>query len=198
MGVFGAVPSDPYRAGAFAGWQLAKGGGRPYEGNSMVNRTTSALVSGIAVVSAAAIGAQNGPHQPATAAWYALLRKPAPTPPGPAIAGAWGLLEILLSLTGYKLLRASQSGSRNAALCTWLLTLAGLAGYPWLFFARKRLAASTAASSAMLASATGLAIAARRVDKPAAMMTVPLLLWLGYASLLSEELWRRNPKLSRD
>jgi tryptophan-rich sensory protein len=40
-------------------------------------------------------------------------------------------------------------------------------------------------------------IAAREVDEPAAIMTVPLLFWLGFAALLSEELWRRNPNLSR-
>jgi tryptophan-rich sensory protein len=43
-----------------------------------------------------------------------------------------------------------------------------------------------------------MAIAARKVDQPAAVMTMPLLFWLGFATLLSEELWRRNPSLSRD
>ena len=34
--------------------------------------------------------------------------------------------------------------------------------------------------------------AARDVDPPAAAMTVPLTIWLGFATFLSEELWRRN------
>ena len=41
----------------------------------------------------------------------------------------------------------------------------------------------------MLAAALGTAAAAREVDRPAAAMTVPLTLWLGFATLLSEELW---------
>ncbi|MBC7799290.1 MAG: tryptophan-rich sensory protein, partial [Gemmatimonadaceae bacterium] len=126
------------------------------------------------------------------------LRKPPFTPPGPAIGAAWGVLELLLAGTGYRLLRRPPSDARNAAVGAWSLTLLGLAGYPWLFFRRKRLAASTVASGAMLLSAAGTAIAAREVDRPAAAMTVPLLLWLGFATLLSEELWRRNPRLSRD
>ncbi len=163
-----------------------------------MDRNTSALVAAAAVLAAAVTGARNGPQRPSTAAWYALLRKPGYTPPGPLIGAAWTVLETLLAATGYRLLRAPTTATRNAALGAWGLTLTGLAGYPWLFFRRKRLASSTAAAGAMLASATGLAYAAREVDRPAAAMTVPLLLWLGFATVLSEELWRRNPRLSRD
>ncbi len=162
-----------------------------------MDRNTSALVAGSAVLAAAMAGARNGPQRPSTAAWYAMLRKPGYTPPGPLIGAAWGVLETLLAATGYRLLRARRQDARSVALGCWGLTLAGLAGYPWLFFGRKRLASSTAASGAMLASAAGLAFAARDVDEPAAAMTVPLLLWLGFATVLSEELWRRNPRLSR-
>lgn len=163
-----------------------------------MDRNTSALVAGGAVLAAAMTGASNGPQRPSTAAWYAMLRKPGYTPPGPLIGATWGVLETLLAATGYRLLRAPRQVARDAALGAWGLTLVGLAGYPWLFFRRKRLASSTAASGAMFASAAGLAFAAKEVDEPAAAMTVPLLLWLGFATVLSEELWRRNPRLSRD
>lgn len=163
-----------------------------------MDKTASALTTGAAVLTAAVIGGRNGPQRPATAAWYALLRKPPFTPPGPVIGGAWGVLELLLAGAGYRLLRRPRSEARTAAVGAWSLTLLGLAGYPWLFFGRKRLASSTAASGAMLLAAAGTALAAREVDKPAAAMTVPLVLWLCFATLLSEELWRRNPRLSRD
>lgn len=120
------------------------------------------------------------------------------TRPGPVIGTAWTVLEKLLAATGYRLLRAPDTVPARAAVGAWALTLVGLAGYPWLFFGRRRLAASTEAAGAMLASAAGLAYAARKVDPPAAIMTAPLLLWLGFATVLSEELWRRNPRLSRD
>ncbi len=163
-----------------------------------MDKNASALVSGAAVLTAAIIGARNGPQRPVTAAWYAVLRKPEFTPPGPLIGAAWGALELLLVGTGYRLLRAPRAEARNAAVGAWSLTLLGLAGYPWLFFRQKRLASSAVASGAMLLSAAGTAVAAREVDKPAAAMTVPLLLWLSFATVLSEELWRRNPLLSRD
>ena len=108
------------------------------------------------------------------------------------------MLELLLAGTGYRLLRAKPAEARTAAVGAWGLTLLGLAGYPYLFFNEKRLGSSTVASGAMLASAAGTVIAAREVDKPAAAMTVPLVLWVGFATLLTEEVWRRNRWLSRD
>jgi benzodiazapine receptor len=67
-----------------------------------------------------------------------------------------------------------------------------LAAFPYLFFGRKKLGASTVASAAMLAAAAGTALNARTVDKPAAVMTLPLLAWVGFATILSGDLYRRN------
>lgn len=157
----------------------------------MDKRVAAAVAVG-SVLSAAVLGARNGPQRPMTALWYARLDKPSYTPPGPLIGAAWGTLELLLAGSGYRLLQAPNTEARNAALGSWALTLVGLAGYPWLFFRRKQLGGSTVASASMLAAALGTAAAAREVDRPAALMTVPLTLWLGFATVLSEELWRRN------
>jgi tryptophan-rich sensory protein len=154
------------------------------------------------VLAAAVVGARNGPQRPSTALWYALLRKPAYTPPGPAVGVAWTLLEGLLALIGYRLMRASpqagRSQARALALGGWLGTLAGLAGYPWLFFTRRRLGASAAASGAMLASAVIMTTGARRLDRTAAVLAVPLIAWLGFANILGDQLWLANRRSSRD
>jgi len=164
----------------------------------LMERNASALLSGAAVLIAALAGARNGPQRPDTAVWYFLLRKPDHTPPSPFIGVVWLCLEALLVAIGYRFLRAPRSGVRGLALGAWALTLVGLAGYPMLFFRRKRLRASAGVAAAMLTSASGMTYAASKADPPAALMTVPLLVWLGSATVLSEELWRRNPRLSRD
>ncbi len=159
-----------------------------------MDRGLSALIAGATVLTAGAVGATNGPQRPATAAWYGLLRKPGFTPSGRVIAPAWGILELLLAGTGYRLLQAPGTQARSAALGSWCMTLLGLAIYPWLFFGRKRLGTSALASGAMLVSAAATVVEARKVDKPAAAMTVPLLFWLSFATILSEELWRENKR----
>jgi tryptophan-rich sensory protein len=157
-----------------------------------MNKQAAAVVAVGSVLAAAALGARNGPQRPMTALWYASLRKPPLTPPGPVVGAAWGALELLLAGAGYRLLQARPGGARSAAVGSWALTLLGLAGYPWLFFRQKQLGSSAVASASMLAAALGTAAAARDVDPPAAAMTVPLTVWLGFATFLSEELWRRN------
>ena len=153
---------------------------------------TAYLLAGGAVLTAAVIGSRQGPQHPRAAIWYAALRKPPFTPPGPAIGAAWSVLDALLCVTGARLLASRPGPARDAALAGWALNLAGLAGYPWVFFGRKRLDAAAAVVGGMLASAVSTVAAAARVDSVAALAGVPLVLWVGFAGLLSEELWRRN------
>ena len=163
-----------------------------------MNRSSSALIAGLAVLGCGVVGGLNGPQQPRAAIWYLRLRKPGYTPPGPAIGAAWGVLELLLIVSGYRLLRDRPSKRRTVALAGWTLTLAGLAGFPWLFFRQRRLGSSTLAAGAMLASAATTALAARKIDTRAAELTTPLIAWLTFATLLSEELRRRNRSRSVD
>ncbi len=157
-----------------------------------MEKTTAAVVSVASVAGAAAIGAQFGPQRPREAVWYDTLRKPSYTPSGSTIGIAWGLLETLLAVTGYRLLTRPGTPVRGAALASWAATLAGLAGYPATFFGGKKLGASAAVAAAMCASTTATAATAAKVDEVAAASMVPLVVWTAFAVLLSEELWRRN------
>lgn len=145
-----------------------------------------------AVVTAACIGGKFGPQQPRAAIWYAGLRKPSYTPPGPVIGTVWSVLDILLCVTGYRLLTRGRGMRRNLALACWSADLAGLAGFPFTFFGRRTLGPSTAIATGMFASASATAAAAAQVDPVAGLASTPLVLWTAFATLLSEELWRRN------
>jgi benzodiazapine receptor len=157
-----------------------------------MNKATAALVSIGSVAIAAVIGGSFGPQRPREAVWYQALQKPGYTPPGSAIAITWGVLETLLTVTGYRLLAKPPSGARVAALAGWAGTLTGLAGFPAAFFGGKKLGASTAVAAAMFASTASTVMAAKPVDPPAALAMTPLVAWTAFAALLSEELWRRN------
>ena len=153
--------------------------------------TAAALAIG-AVATAAFIGGSFGPQNPPAGIWYSSLRKPPYTPSGRVIGAVWGVLEVLLCVTGYRLLTSRAGKGRIAALICWSGDLAGLAGFPATFFGRKELGPSAAVATALFASASATAATSARVDAVAAVAAVPLVAWTALATLLSEELWRRN------
>ncbi len=153
---------------------------------------TAAALAIASVATAAVVGGSFGPQHPKAAVWYGSLRKPRYTPPGPVIGLVWSVLEVLLCVTGYRLLTAHPSKARMLALTCWFTDLAGLAGFPATFFGGKQLGASTTVATALCASATATAATSAHVDPIAGIAGTPLVLWTAFATLLSEELWRRN------
>ena len=110
------------------------------------------LAGGTAIGALLAGGRFNpGPQHPRTASWYARLDKPGFTPPAPIFGIAWPLLDGLLWLTGYRLLRAPTSQARSTSIVAWLVTLLGIPGYSWAFFGRHRADEGLGASASMLA-----------------------------------------------
>jgi benzodiazapine receptor len=159
-----------------------------------MDKVAASALAGGAVVSAQIIGGRFGPTpaHPRTAAWYAALKKPSFTPPGPVFGLAWTALDGLLGYAGYRLLRAPPGARRNAALGFWGLNVLGVAGFSWVLFGRKRLDAAAGVTAGMVVSSVATVVAARRVDERAALACMPLAAWVLFAALLQEEVWRRN------
>lgn len=132
------------------------------------------------------------PAHPGIRRWYRRLDKPGFTPPGPAFGAGWGLIETALAYGGYRLLRRRPSPSRDAALGLWVLNNLMIAGWSGLFFGRRALGPSALTAGGMIALASGYAAVASRTDRVAAATALPLIGWLGFATLLAEEVWRRN------
>jgi tryptophan-rich sensory protein len=156
--------------------------------------THAAALAGVAVITAQLTGARSNPSpgHPRTAAWYAALRKPSFTPPGPVFGLAWTGLDALLGYAGYRLLIAPPSRPRRLALGCWALNLLGIAGFSWVLFGRKRLDEALEISASMVVTATATSVAAATVDRRAAYACLPLLGWVVFATVLQEEVWRRN------
>ncbi|MBY0301187.1 MAG: tryptophan-rich sensory protein [Sphingomonas ginsenosidimutans] len=156
----------------------------------------AALAAVGAVLGASAIvGRRNAPDRahPGIRRWYRRLDKPGYTPPGAAFGAVWPVLETGLAVGGYRLLRRPAGGARNVAVGLWLVNTAMVGGWTQLFFREKRLGASAAASGAMVATGAAYVATAAKVDRPAAAVALPFVAWLGFATLLSERIWRDNP-----
>ena len=165
---------------------------QPATGLSRVAAAT--IVAGVMGVSAL-VGRRNAPDKshPGIRGWYRRLDKPSFTPPDAAFGAVWPALEAGLAVGGYRLLSASASTSRNLGVGLWLLNTGMIGGWTELFFRKRALGASTAASAMMMGTGAGYVVAASRVDRPAGLLGVPFVAWLGFATLLAEQVWQRNP-----
>ena len=154
---------------------------------------------GLLLGASAVLGRRNAPDRthPTIRRWYQRLDKPEFTPPDAVFGAVWPALEAALAVGGYRLLRRPASVRRDAAVALWLANTAMIGGWSELFFRRKRLGASAAASGAMLASGAVLVATAARVDRTAAVTAVPYVGWLAFATLLAERIRRDNPARGR-
>jgi tryptophan-rich sensory protein len=159
-----------------------------------MRRTSAALVAAAALTAAAVVGGRSGPtpNHPVTAAWYARLRKPSFTPPGPVFGAAWGVLYILLGYAGYRLLGSPRRPARSVALGAWWATVLGVGGFSWVLFGRRRTDEALGVNAAMVGSSVALVVSAAEADPPAALAALPLAAWVVFACVLQEEVWRRN------
>lgn len=155
------------------------------------------LAAGIAiggVTAALLVGRRAGPtpEHPRTRRWYRKLDKPDYTPPSPVYPMAWTAIQAALAYGGYRLMTAEPSPERSVALALWSANQIGIGGWSEVFFGNRAPGWGTLASALLGASAVGYVVTAGRVDRTAAKLGTPLVLWVAFATLLSEEIWRRN------
>ena len=102
----------------------------------------------------------------------------------------WPPLYMALTLSGLRIWNAPRSAARTQALTLWGTVQALNA--VWMALGPRRLGGGMAAAVASLGTAGAYVWRARRVDPPAANMVAPYVGWIGFANVLSEELWRKN------
>jgi tryptophan-rich sensory protein len=157
------------------------------------------LAAGIAigaVTAALLVGkrASPTPDHPRTAAWYLSLEKPDFTPSPTVYPIAWTGIQAALAYGGYLLMRAKPSPERTTALTLWSANQIGIGGWSEIFFGRRAPGWATAASALLGVGAVGYVAAANKVNRAASKLGLPLVAWVAFATLLSEEVWRRNDK----
>lgn len=115
-------------------------------------------------------------------AWYAALAKPFFQPPGWLFAPVWTLLYILIALAGARLWARAP---RSAAMLLWFIQL-GL-NFAWspTFFGMHAPKASLVVMLALLIALLGTIREMLRVDRTAALLFLPYLAWVSFASLLN-------------
>jgi tryptophan-rich sensory protein len=122
-------------------------------------------------------------------AWYASLRKASFNPPNWVFAPVWTILYVLIGIAGYRIFATAPGG---AAMGIWVAALA--LNFLWspMFFGLGRPAAALAVVLALLLANIAFVVTSWPVDRIAALLFVPYVAWVAFATLLNAAVVRLN------
>ena len=129
--------------------------------------------------------------------WFDALAKPGFMPPGWAFPVAWSILYILLGLSLAIILNARGARGRGLAVGIFLLQLALNFSWSPLFFAAHKVGLALAVIVAIIVLTAISAWLFARIRRTAALLLLPYLAWLCFATALNYEIGRLNPDAER-
>ncbi|MCB8839992.1 TspO/MBR family protein [Aurantimonas sp. VKM B-3413] len=123
-----------------------------------------------------------------TGSWFQGLAKPVFNPPDWVFAPVWGTLYILIGIAGWRVWRVSETRLQRL----WWRQLTLNFAWPPIFFAAHLLAGGLVVILALLAAIIAFMAASWRHERVSALLFVPYLAWVAYASLLNGAIWWLN------
>jgi len=125
--------------------------------------------------------------------WYAGLQKPGFTPPNWAFPVVWTLLYAMMAYGLWRILSlpANRPG-RSAAIVAFFVQLVLNGLWSFAFFGAQSPLAGLVVIAALIAAILVTIAAFWRLDRIAALLLVPYLAWVSYATLLNGTIWRLN------
>ena len=147
---------------------------------------------GLSILLAEAVGAVSGFITSSGMQQYAAAEKPALSPPAILFPIVWTVLYALMGIGSARIYLAPESRNRTVSLVLygvqlvvnffWSLIFFGFHAYGFAFF--------------WLLALLGVIIAMTeffsKVDKTAALLQIPYILWVGFATYLNFMVWRLN------
>lgn len=166
--------------------------------DNSAGRSTYHILVGVgvtvgAVALSALIARMHAPSEEAREVYsdYEELEPPASKPQPRFFASVWPPLFTALTLSGLRIWNAPPSAARTQALTLW--GTAQALNAVWMALGPRRLGGQLAAAVASIGTSLAYVWRARQVDTHAANMVTPFVGWIGFANVLTEELWRKSP-----
>lgn len=152
-----------------------------------ISEHLSALLVFVAlVVGTATLGGQWG-----AGPWYRGLSKPNWTPPNWLFPPAWAVLYVLIAISGW-LIWTTPHENRSVLLGLWAGQLVLNAGWSYIFFGRHQIGLGFLDIAAMWLIIAAFIVVALPVNRGAALLFIPYLIWVTYAAALNASIWLRN------
>jgi len=125
--------------------------------------------------------------------FYAGLARPAWAPPGWVFAPVWSTLYALMGVSAWLVWRTAGFVAARTGLVLFLVQLTANALWTWLFFVWHQGGLAFAEILLLWCLIVATAISFRRVSTLAAVLLLPYLAWVTFASALTLAVWRLNP-----
>lgn len=129
-----------------------------------------------------------------SSAIYGQLSQPEWAPPSSVFGPVWTILYLLMAIAAWLVWRERGFAGARVALTLFLVQLVANALWTWLFFAWQLGLLAFVEILVLWVLIVATVVAFWRVRRLAAVLLVPYLLWVTYASMLTYSVWQRNPE----
>lgn len=125
--------------------------------------------------------------------FYAQLRRPAWAPPPWLFAPVWTILYVMMAISAWLVWRAGRSTRIFVALTLFIVQLFFNALWTWLFFAWHEGALAFGEILVLWVLLAATISAFWPLQRLAALLLLPYLAWVTFASMLCLSVWLLNP-----
>lgn len=140
-----------------------------------------------------AIGAVSGiATSDSITGWYTTLNKPFFNPPNYLFGPVWTALYILMGISFYMILNEKQHVHRKKAIVIFLVQLFLNFLWSFLFFKFHLLGIALLEILMIWMSILFMILIFYKINKTAALLQLPYLLWVSFASILNGAIWWLN------
>jgi len=125
--------------------------------------------------------------------WYAGLVKPSFNPPDEVFGPVWTVLYVLMGVAAWRVWRSADRDTTRGPLTLFALQLAINLGWTVVFFGLHKIASAVATIVVLDVAVLVTMLAFRAVDRVAALLMLPYVAWVAFATVLNVAIWRLNP-----
>ena len=151
------------------------------------------LICGLWILGVEAVGGLAGwLTREGTELYTRSIIKPPLSPPAPVFPAVWAALFALMGAGAARVWLAPASPARSRALAVFGVQLAFNFCWSLIFFNAGACGAALIWLAALWGLILWMILSFRKVDRPAAWLQVPYLLWVSFAFYLNFGVWRLN------
>jgi len=141
---------------------------------------------------AAAVG---GYASASAGTFYVELARPAWAPPGWLFGPVWTALYLMMGIAAWLVWRAHEFARARLALLLFVVQVTVNALWTWLFFVWRQGGWAFVEIVLLWILIVATTIAFWRLQRLAALLLLPYLAWVSFATALSWSIWKLNPGL---